>query len=130
MRRLTGDYPGATEALEASLRIYREIGGKGGEAEVLNEMGILQRLHANLDRAKELHLQALALAREIGSFWDEAHALANLGRCALAAGSLTDAESYLRQAWEIFQRIGGPEGDGISTELDALARIRLGTQNL
>jgi tetratricopeptide (TPR) repeat protein len=130
VRRLTRDYPGATEALEASLGIYREIDGKGGEAEVLNEMGILQRLHANLDHAEELHLQALALARAITSLWDEAHALANLGRCALAAGSPTDAESYLRQAWEIFQRIGGPEGDGISTELDALARIRLGTQNL
>jgi hypothetical protein len=32
------------------------------------------------------HFKALALARAIGSSWDEAHALAGLGRCALAAG--------------------------------------------
>jgi hypothetical protein len=30
--------------------------------------------------------QALDLARQISSSWDEAHALAGLGRCALAAG--------------------------------------------
>jgi hypothetical protein len=49
---------------------------------------------------------ALDLAREIGTSWDEAHALTGLGRCALAAGNLNDAQAKLRQAQETFQRIG------------------------
>jgi hypothetical protein len=49
------------------------------------------------------------LAREIASSWNEAHALAGLGRRAQAAGHTTDAGASLRQAQEIFQRIGAAE---------------------
>jgi hypothetical protein len=62
----------------------------------------------------------LALAREIGSSWNEGHALAGLGRCARAAGRTADAEPDLRQAWEIFQRSGAAEAAGVAAELDAL----------
>jgi hypothetical protein len=50
--------------------------------------------------------EALGLGRQIGSAWDEAHALAGLGRCARADGRAATAEDQLRQALEIFQRIG------------------------
>ena len=59
-------------------------------------------------------------AREIDSSWDEAHALAGLGRCALAAGHAAEANDRLRQALEIFERIGAAEADGLSAELDAM----------
>jgi hypothetical protein len=51
---------------------------------------------------------------------DEAHALAGLGRCALAVGRAADAETSLRQAREIFQQIGAAEALGVLAELDAL----------
>jgi hypothetical protein len=50
----------------------------------------------------------------------EAHALAGLGRCALGAGRPAEAEGTLRQALEIFQRIGAAEAAGVAAELDAL----------
>ena len=83
-------------------------------------MGTLHRVRGDLDRAGACHRQALDLAREIGSSWDEAHALAGLGRCALAAGRTADAAADLRQAQEIFQRIGAAEAAGVAAELDAL----------
>jgi Flp pilus assembly protein TadD len=61
--------------------------------------------------------QALYLARQIGSTWDEAHALAGLGRCALAAGRTSEADTALRQALAIFQRIGAGE----AAEVNALS---------
>ncbi len=64
--------------------------------------------------------QALELARAIASSWDEAHALAGLGRCATAAGHATQAEVLLRQALEIFQRIGAAEALDLAAELNAL----------
>ena len=83
---LTGDYPGAARDLEEALGIYRDIGDQGGEVEALNEAGTLHRVCGDLRQAGSCHQQALDLARQIGSSWDEAHALAGLGRCALAAG--------------------------------------------
>jgi Tfp pilus assembly protein PilF len=45
-----------------------------------------------------------------------------LGRCALAAGHAAQAEVLLRQALEIFQRIGAAETAEVSAELDALTQ--------
>ena len=56
---------------------------------------------------------------QIGSSRDEAHALAGLGRCALADGHSTQAQAFLRQSPEIFQKIGAPEASDISRELTA-----------
>ena len=97
------------------LLVYRD-----GEAEALNEAGTLHRVCDELSAAESCHQKALGLAREIGLPWEEAHALAGLGRCALAAGRTADAEAGLRQAREIFQRIGAAEASGVSAELDAL----------
>jgi hypothetical protein len=60
------------------------------------------------------------LAREITSPQDEAHALAGLGRCALADGRQADAIEPLRQARDILQRIGAAEAADIAAELDRL----------
>jgi tetratricopeptide (TPR) repeat protein len=120
VRRQTGDYSGAAEALGAALSIYRDISDRGGEVEVLNETGALHRVHGDLDQAQGYHRQALHLAGEIGSLWDEAHALAGLGRCAQAAGRTSDALVNLRRAREIFQQIGAAEASDVSAELDAI----------
>jgi tetratricopeptide (TPR) repeat protein len=120
VRLATGDYPAAAQALKQALRIYRDLGDRDGEAEVLNETGTLHRVSGNLARARECHRQALELARAITSSWDEAHALAGLGRCAAAAGHPAQAEALLRKALEIFQRTGAAEAPAVLAELDAL----------
>ena len=89
---------------------------------MLNETGTLHQAAGDLVRAEGYHQQALDLARQIGSSWDEAHALAGLGRCAQAAGDTAGAEDMLRQALEIFQRIGAPEAADISGELGTLIK--------
>jgi hypothetical protein len=65
--------------------------------------------------------QALGLAREIGSPYYEASALAGLGRCAITDGRVADAQAALRQAQQIFQRTGAAEAAGVAAELEALA---------
>jgi tetratricopeptide (TPR) repeat protein len=97
-----------------------DLGERGGEATVCNKRGTLHRVSGDLAQAEGSHHQALELARQIGSSWDEAHALAGLGRCALAAGHATQAEALLRQALEIFQRISAAETADLLAELDAL----------
>ena len=50
--------------------------------------------------------------------------MAGLGRCALAAGRAAEAEDRLRQAVQIFRRIGAAGAAGISRELGALIKDR------
>jgi len=85
-------------------------------------MGALHRVQGSLAEAEDCHRQALALARNLGLAWNEAHALAGLGRCARAAGRAADAEARLRQAQDIFQRTGAGEAPGVAGELDTLIR--------
>ena len=85
----------------------------------MNETGALHRVLCDLERAGESHRQALGLAREIDSAWDEAHAVAGLARCALASGRIGEAVTGLRQALEIFQRIGAGEAAEVAAELEA-----------
>jgi hypothetical protein len=49
--------------------------------------------------------------------------LAGLGRVALAAGNISDAQADLKQALEIFQRIGAAEASGLKTEFKGLSPI-------
>ena len=63
MRRLTGDYPGAAEALGATLGIFRDLGDRHGEADTLNELGTLHQVGDDLDQAVAYHRQAWDLAR-------------------------------------------------------------------
>ena len=124
VRRMTGDYRAAAQTLEHALNIYRDIGNRGGEAEALNETGTLHRVSGDIAQADRCHQQALELACAIASSWDEAHALAGLGRGALAADRADEAAGMLRQALDIFQRIGAAEAADVSAELQALNDVR------
>jgi tetratricopeptide (TPR) repeat protein len=94
---------------------------------VLNQTGTLHRDRGDLNQASACHLRALDLAREIGSSPDEAHALAGLGRCARAAGRTAEAMTSLRQAQEIFLRIGAAEAAVVTAEIDSLAEAEPAT---
>src|SRR5262249_1309744 len=120
LHRQAGHYPEAARAINSSLIICRDLGDGGGEAEILNEMGTLRLLARDAAGAEPFHRRARYLARQIGSPWDEAHALAGLGRCALTTGRTTDARTSLQYAQEILQIIGAAEAAGISAELGPL----------
>ena len=59
---------------------------------------------AILARAEAEHQTALAIALQIGSSWDQAFALAGLGRCAIAAGRADEGKRGLKRARDLFER--------------------------
>ncbi len=120
MRRVTGDYQGAARDLKKALGICLDIGFRAGQAETLNESGTLYRVRGDLRGVRDRHQDALDLARETKCEWDQAHALAGLGRCALASDDRGEAADWLRQALEIFQRIGTVEAADVSAALQVL----------
>jgi hypothetical protein len=70
---------------------------------------------------KRTRVPQLPPARAIGASWDEAHALAGLGRCAIATGS-AEARDLLRQAHDMFRRIGAAKTRDVLAELHDLTR--------
>lgn len=88
---------------------------------MLNETGTLQRLTGETVKAEACYQEALELARAMGSARRVAEAMVGLGRCAAAVGHVTRAEVLLRQAHEIFQRIGAAEAPAVLAELHSLA---------
>jgi hypothetical protein len=72
----------------------------GWRAEALNERGTLHRVTGDLVQAEGCHREALDLARAVAGPWDEAHALAGLGRCALAASHATQAAASCARPWK------------------------------
>lgn len=117
VRRETEDYPGATQALEQALDLYHDLSNQHGEAEVLNHSGTLHRKLGDSEQALAHHQRALDLARVVGSPLEQARALDGVGRCALARGDTATSGTALRQALEIYQRIGAAEATQLATDL-------------
>jgi hypothetical protein len=77
--------------------------------------------------AVSCHRQALDLARQIGVSWDQAQALAGLGRVRSGHRSFRPIEDWLRLTLEIFRQIGAAQAANVSAELEALACARPNT---
>ncbi|MFI6787756.1 AfsR/SARP family transcriptional regulator [Nonomuraea sp. NPDC050383] len=65
--------------------------------------------------------QALVVSREIGHPYGEALSLAVLGKALKGLGSTTRSTDCLRQAFDIFSRLGAPEAGDLKALLDSAA---------
>ncbi len=121
---MTGDYPGATASLAEACELSRDLGYRFGEITALNTMGELLRGSGASAKAQECHEQAGEMAVGLGSMAEQAAALEGIGRCALADEDPDRAAEPLRQALEIYRRIGSPDADRVAATLRGLAASR------
>ena len=106
VRRRQGDVSGAAEALTRALAIYRATGNRGNEAWALNQYADTVAAGDDVPRALTLYRQALEMNRELNKPDDEAIALEGLGQCHLTVGEAETGTVRLREALEIYQRLG------------------------
>lgn len=119
-RAAAGERDGAAEALGQSLAILRSLGDRCGEAQVLNHYGNLLRASGDQAGARDHHTDALRLARDIRCPLEEGRALEGMGRCDRVTLGPERAAESLREALEIFRRIGAEtEADAVRTLLAA-----------
>jgi len=90
-------------------------------SKVLNSLGELALRTSAAEEARGYHAEALAIARELGTPAEEARALEGLGRSLLQQGA-GDASERLRQALDIYQKIGSPGARLVRDTLDGLGR--------
>jgi tetratricopeptide (TPR) repeat protein/transcriptional regulator with XRE-family HTH domain len=116
LQQLTGDYPAAAASSAAAIELLRDLGDRSGQAKVLNSLGELSLRTSADDEAARQFGEALALARELGTPHEEARALEGIGR-SLMGRDPAEAAGRLREALEIYQRIGAPEARRVEDTL-------------
>jgi tetratricopeptide (TPR) repeat protein len=112
MRQMTGDYMGATEALEESLDIYRDVGNRLGQANALNGLGMVRRLVGDHRGATQALEESLDIYRDVGNRLGQATALHNLGTMLLLASNYPDATEALEESLDIYRNVGNRLGQG------------------
>jgi DNA-binding SARP family transcriptional activator len=123
VQRAVGDLRGATGVLERALDIFDDLGDQGGEAEALNEIGAVGLAQADPLRARACYQRAHELARATGSQLEEAHALEGIGKCGKQTYDASTADGALRQALEIYQRLGAADAARLNAEMAVTAHI-------
>ena len=122
VRRQTGDYPGATEALQEALGIFRDIGDRLGQAHALDDLGIVRWQTGDYPGATEALQEALGIFRDIGYRLGQASALNNLGVVRIRTGNYPGATEALQEALGICRDVGGRVGQ--ASALDNLGIVR------
>jgi tetratricopeptide (TPR) repeat protein/transcriptional regulator with XRE-family HTH domain len=105
VRRLTGDFPAAAQALGQALGIYRDLGDRLGQANALTDLGVV-RLTGDYPAAVQALEQALGIYRDLGNRLGQAKALHELGVVRWLTGDFPAAVQALGQALGIYRDLG------------------------
>ena len=103
----------ALESYAAALRLFREIGDRLGEANVLQAIGDVQQFRDDRDAALESYAAALRLFREIGAKLGEANVQLSWGKQELFQEDVSKFKhgaQLLQSALSIYREIGALSG--------------------
>ncbi|GAA2216062.1 hypothetical protein GCM10009850_115310 [Nonomuraea monospora] len=123
LAEIKGDYAEATRRQTEGLGIAEELGLAAEVAARRSGLGRLALLSHDWDRARDLHEQALRLAREQGYVYGEVHAIMGLALGARRSGDLDAAEAYLARLRD--ELMSSPAGEHLLlVELGFTAELR------
>jgi tetratricopeptide (TPR) repeat protein len=111
-----GHYSTARAWLEESIAIGRDAypTSKRVLARSLALLGFVSVNEGDPEAARALHMESLALSREVGDKWLEALTLSNLGDATLMSGDSAEARSLYEASLAIFQTVGDSWGRAIA----------------
>jgi tetratricopeptide (TPR) repeat protein len=124
VRQLTGDYPGAAEALEAALGISRDLGDRLGRGNALSNLGVVRQLTGDLRGAAEALEAALGIFRGLGDRLGEGYVLHELGAVRRLTRDYPGAAEAQEAALGILRDLGDRLGQGNALgELGVVRRL-------
>jgi class 3 adenylate cyclase/tetratricopeptide (TPR) repeat protein len=103
---LTGAHVKAARANAKALHLYERTGNDMGQAQVLNNMGLIEHSEDNYEEAVSLLRRSLTIRKRLRDLDAVAKSYNNLGRTLRALGDLSGAVRYNRRAVRIWSRIG------------------------
>jgi predicted ATPase/DNA-binding SARP family transcriptional activator len=108
---MRGDIPAAIEGTQGARDAARYLGLRGAEAVLIARLGNYALTLGDSDEATRLHLEAIALAEEVGFNWARGMALNGRAMCCRAIGELDTAVACAEEAREIYRAAGVPPGE-------------------
>ncbi|MCP4426344.1 MAG: tetratricopeptide repeat protein [Chloroflexi bacterium] len=118
-----GDYDGALGAFETAVSIYVAQNDELGQAEALNNMGVIYRVKREWETAVATLQQAAAIFKKMGDANRQAQTLANLGDLQAVQKKRDEAARSYSQAAALFAQHNDPAKQ--SQVLRALSLLRL-----
>ena len=95
----------ALASYEEALKLFRQVGEKLGEANVLSSQGQMY-LPDDLDKANDFLNQAIQIYQQIGSRYSVPAQIGNFGWKLLRLDEREKAKQYLLQAADLFEKMG------------------------
>ncbi|MEN3306852.1 MAG: hypothetical protein V7603_3054 [Micromonosporaceae bacterium] len=126
VRRLTGDYPGAQDAIRQALARYRDTGDRLGEANALTDLAkTLSRTGNHVD-AMHVIAQALDRHRKLGDRLGQAGALVELAVVRGMTADYQGAQRVVHPALRLYRQLGHLPGQAYSLRLVGQLHSRRG----
>ena len=104
----------ALASWEQSLKLYRELGDRQGQADSLESLGFAYLILGEYQQAIHFHQQSLALKREIGDRQGQADSLGGLGIAYGALGDYQRALDLYQQQLTIAREVGDRQREALS----------------
>ena len=99
-----GAFEDAFEALNASVAVFEQLGGRPELGGVYNSLGRLYRAHQQMNEALKFQLKALAIHERIGSAFEHMQSLNAVAVTYQALGDSRNARPYFERALAIAER--------------------------
>jgi tetratricopeptide (TPR) repeat protein len=109
-----GHWDQSAALLQAALATAVQVGDRAGQADALNELGLLYRVTGARPAAAASHQQALELYRDLGDRLGQASALDNLGRVQYETGEYPAAAASHRHAIALYRDLGHRAGQALA----------------
>ena len=100
----------ASQLLEQSLNIYRQLGDKWGQAHAMDALGEMARQKGDYAVARPLYQASLGLCNELADQFCANHEVIGLGYVSYQSGDYPQAHELLKQGLAVAQTIGDRSG--------------------
>jgi eukaryotic-like serine/threonine-protein kinase len=91
------DAPESIRLYQQARTLFRSVGSEGGEAEVLNNLGLVYETQGDLATAEKMHREALAIFRRLDDKREEVAAIGNVADERMEEGDLRGAIQLYEQ---------------------------------
>jgi tetratricopeptide (TPR) repeat protein/transcriptional regulator with XRE-family HTH domain len=108
--RRDGPWAEAITRHEAAIQAAQYLGDRLGQANALNELGVVRRMTGDYPAPTQAHEQALGIYRDLGDRLGQAHALSHLGAIRLGTSNYPAAAQALEQALGHYRGLGDQLG--------------------
>ena len=124
---LQGDDARAAALQSEAAALFRRTGLRRGFAHLYNEVGAIARIRGDLERARQLHQEALTIVRELLG-WSVPFTIAQLACAEARLGDLDDAEAHLREAAGLLLAAPDPDAETAPLVLVGAALVAVGRE--